>query len=146
MDVLIRSNSNITSDTANCRAFLQNVRISILILPFLCPNGKAESATREQAALLDLLGVVMPFVLFRAGNGSIFAGRNRDVMCADDLGASYTRIPACSDLHGLSRQGGGCGGFAFITALDRCSLAREEAAFLVFQAVVIRGFVVTIFQ
>ena len=57
-------------------------RISTLLLPFLRPDGKSESATREQAALLDLLSVVMPFVLFRAGNGSIFAGRNRDVMCA----------------------------------------------------------------
>ena len=79
-------------------------------------------------------------------NGSIFAGRNRDVMCADDLGGSHIRISACGDLHGLSRKGGGCHGLAFITALDRCSLAREEAAFLVFQAVVIRGFVVPIFR
>lgn len=31
-------------------------------------------------------------------------------------------------------------------ALDRCGLAGEETAFLVFQAVVIRGFVVTIFR
>ena len=89
MDVLIRSNSNVTRDTANCRAFLQNVRIFVLVLPFFRPDGKTESATREQAALLDLLGVVMPFVLFCAGNGSIFAGRNRYVMCADDLGCNF---------------------------------------------------------
>ena len=89
MDVFIRSNSNVTRDTANSRAFLQNVSIAILILPFFRPDGEAESATREQAALLDLLGVVMPFVLFRAGNGSIFAGRNRYVMCADDLGCDF---------------------------------------------------------
>ena len=63
-DVFIRSNSNVARDTANCRAFLNHVRISILIFPFLRPDGKAEPATREQAALLDLLGVVMPFVLF----------------------------------------------------------------------------------
>ena len=109
--------------------------IAILIFPFLRPDGEAESATREQAALLDLLGVVMLFVLFRAGNGSIFAGRNRDVMCADDLGSSHIRIPACGDLHGISRQGRGCHGLAFVMALDRCGLAGEETAFLVFQTV-----------
>ena len=68
MDVFIRSNSNVTRDTANCRTFLNHVRIFVLIFPFLHPDGKSESATREQAALLDLLGVVMPFVLFCAGN------------------------------------------------------------------------------
>ena len=88
----------------------------------------------------------MPFVLFRTENGSIFAGRNRYVMCADDLGASHIRIPACGDLHGIPRKGRGCHGLAFVTALDRCGLAREETAFLVFQAVVVRGFVVTIFR
>ena len=120
--------------------------IAILIFLFLRPDGEAESATREQTALLHLLGVVMLFVLFRAGNGSIFAGRNRDVMCADDLGSSHIRIPACCDLHGLSRKGRGCHSLAFVTALDRCGLAQEETAFLVFQAVVVRGFVVTIFR
>lgn len=64
MDVFIRSNSNVTRDTANCRTFLNHVRIFVLIFPFLRPDGEAESATREQAALLDLLGVVMPFLLF----------------------------------------------------------------------------------
>ena len=67
-------------------------------------------------------------------------------MCADDLGSSHIRIPARGDLHGISRQGRGCHGLAFITALDRCGLAGEETAFLVFQAVVVRGFVVTIFS
>ena len=89
MDVFIRSNSNVTRDTANCRTFLNHVRIFVLIFPFLHPDGKSESATREQTALLDLLGVVIPFVLFRDGNGSIFAGRNRYVMCADDLGCNF---------------------------------------------------------
>ena len=107
----------------------------ILIFPLLRPDGEAESATREQATLLDLLGVVMPFVLFRAGNGRIFAGRNRDVMCTDDLGSSHIRIPAYGNLHGISRKGRGYHGLAFITALDRCGLAGEETAFLVFQTV-----------
>ena len=88
----------------------------------------------------------MPFVLFRAGNGRIFAGRNRDVMCADDLGSSHIRIPACGDLHGISRKGRGCHGLAFIMALDRCGLAREETAFLVFQAVVVPGLIISVFQ
>ena len=113
MDVFIRSNSNVTRDTANCRTFLNHVRIFVLILPFLHPDGKSES-TREQTALLDLLGVVMPLVLFRVGNGSIFAGRNRDVMCADDLGSSHIRIPACSNLHGISRKGRGYGSSVII--------------------------------
>ena len=112
----------------------------------VCSDSKSKSATREQAALLDLLGVVMPFELFRAGNESIFPGRNRDVMCADDLGTSHIGIPACGDLHGLSRKGRGCHGLAFITALNRCGLAGETTTFLVFQAVVVRGFVVTIFR
>ena len=67
-------------------------------------------------------------------------------MCADDLGSSHICIPARGDLHGISRQGRGCHGLAFVTALDRCGLAGEETAFLVFQAVVVRGFVVTIFS
>ena len=88
----------------------------------------------------------MPFVLFRAGNGSIFAGRNLYVMCADDLGSSHIRIPACGDLHGISRKGRGCHGLAFVMALDRCGLAGEETVLLVFQAVVVPGLIIAVFQ
>ena len=44
------------------------------------------------------------------------------------------------------RKGSGCHSLAFVTALDRCGLAGEKTAFLVFQAVVVRGFIVTIFR
>ena len=77
----------------------------------------------------------MPFVLFRTENGSIFAGRKRYVMCADDLGSSHIRIPVRGDLHGISRKGRGCHGLALIMALDRCGFTGEETAFLVFQTV-----------
>ena len=67
-------------------------------------------------------------------------------MCADDLGSSHICIPACGDLHGIPRKGRGCHGLAFVTALDRCGLARDKAAFLVFQAVVIPGLIIAVFQ
>ena len=67
-------------------------------------------------------------------------------MCADDLGSSHIRIPACGDLHGISRKGRGCHGLAFVTALDRCGLAGEETVLLVFQAVVVPGLIIAVFQ
>ena len=51
-------------------------------------------------------------------------------------------IPACGDLHGIPRKGRGCHVLAFVTALDRCGLAGEETAFLVFQAVVVPGLII----
>ena len=67
-------------------------------------------------------------------------------MCADDLGFSHICIPACGDLHGIPRKGRGCHGLAFITALDGGGLMGEEAAFLVFQTVVVPGLIIAVFQ
>ena len=82
---------------------------------------------------------------FCTGDGGIFAGNDRYIICPHDVRCSHFGITGGNNGYRITGKQTACHGLTFIVALEPGILVGEEAAFLVLQAIVVCRFLETVF-